>query len=243
MKRLDWKYVPIAVIFILSMALAPVFRAQEQGAITRIIPVPDGGVYTVDGEFYSHASGAAWPTGSKHTLWVPTVLQMESLRTRYAFRAWQFPGGTLPTNPAVVTASPAISEYRAVFDVQYGLSVQFFNCPDPADCHSPGRIYVNGTILDSTADIYLAANSTAVLQAFPNPGFVFVGWQPGLNQAILGFQNTVSMATPMTVLPLFQRAREINMSTDPPGLQLLLDRAPVPTPTTMEWAVESVHTV
>ena len=52
-----------------------------------------------------------------------------------------------------------------------------------------------------------------ILQAFPNPGYVFLGWQPGANQAILGFQNTVTMKTPMNVYPRFQLARR---STWPP---------------------------
>ena len=33
------------------------------------------------------------------------------------------------------------------------------------------------------------------------------------------------------------------LATDPPELTLLADRAPVPTPATLDWAVESVHTV
>jgi uncharacterized protein (TIGR03437 family) len=243
MKRFDWKYVPIAVIFVLSMALAPVFRAQEQGSMTRIVPVPDGAEYQVDGQVYTHATSAAWPAGSKHTLWVPNVIQIGTIRTRYAFQGWTFAGGPLQTNPAVVTASPSINEYRALFGTQYGLGVVFSNCPDPSNCQSAGKIYVGGAPMESTGDLYFEANSTVVLQAYPNPGFVFLGWQPGANQTILGFQNTVNLANPMTVYPRFQVARKVNMSTDPPELQLLLDRAPVNAPATMEWAVESVHTV
>ena len=39
MKKFDWKYVPIFILFALSMALAPVFRAQDLGSVTRITPV------------------------------------------------------------------------------------------------------------------------------------------------------------------------------------------------------------
>src|ERR1035441_4279420 len=67
MKKFDWKYVPIFVILALSMALAPVFHAQTQGSLTRITPVPDGAGYLVDGQYYTHASSALWPAGSKHT--------------------------------------------------------------------------------------------------------------------------------------------------------------------------------
>jgi uncharacterized protein (TIGR03437 family) len=242
MKKFDWKYVPIFVIFALSLALAPAFRAQDQGSITRITPVPDGAEYTVDGQTYNHASNALWPAGSKHTLWVPNPLQV-SVRTQYAFGGWEFDGGPLPFNPLTVTASSAIAEYRAVFTVAYGLGVVFVSCTDPASCPSPGTISTSDGQLLSTKDIYIAANGTATLLAFPNPGFVFLGWQPGPNQVITGFQNVVTMKNPLTVYPIFQVARQVNLATDPPELTLLADRAPVPTPSTLDWAVNSVHTV
>jgi uncharacterized protein (TIGR03437 family) len=143
-----------------------------------------------------------------------------------------------------VTASPAITEYRAVFGTNYGLGLIIgVTCPDLANCQSPGTVLVNGAPFIANADVYVGANSTAILQAFPNPGYVFLGWQPGANQVIQGFQNTVTMAYPLLVYPLFQVARKVNLVTDPPELALLADRALVPTPTTMEWAVGSVHTM
>jgi uncharacterized protein (TIGR03437 family) len=102
---------------------------------------------------------------------------------------------------------------------------------------------VGGSSVYASADVYAAAGSTVVLQAFPNPGYVFTGWQPGGNQTIKGFQNTVTMTYPLNVYPLFQVARKVSLATDPPELALLADRALVPTPVTMEWAVGSVHTV
>jgi len=141
--KFDWKYAPVFVIFALSMALAPVFRAQDQ-SVTRITPMPDGAEYMVDGQSYQHASSAVWPAGSKHTLWVPTTTQTGQLRTQYVFRDWEFSGGPLPFNPVTVTASPAITEYRAVFDSLYDLGLVFFNCPDASNCQSPGVISVNG---------------------------------------------------------------------------------------------------
>ena len=242
MKKIDWKYVPIFVIFAFSMALSPVFRAQDLGSITRITPVPDGASYTVDGQTYWHASSAVWPAGSKHTLSVPATTQVNQ-RTKYAFNDWEFAGGAFQFNPVTVTASPAIPEYRAVFNVLYELSVVFFPCPDSSNCQSPGMVSVGGTPYNSTADVYLPANSTVVLQAFPNPGYVFVGWQTSGKQTTMGFQNTVTMTSPLSVYPIFQPARQVNLATDPPELTLLADRAPVPTPAALDWAMGSVHTV
>ena len=243
MKKFDWKYVPIFVILALSMALAPVFHAQTQGSLTRITPVPDGAGYLVDGQYYTHASSALWPAGSKHTLWVPNLVQTSQLGTQYVFTDWEFSGGSLP-NPVTVTASSAITEYRAVFTTNYGLSLAFgLSCPDLSNCASPGTVLVNGAPYIATATVYLAANSSAILQAFPNPGYVFTGWGQGANQTVVGFQNTVNMAYPMTVYPEFQPARQVNLLTNPPNLALLADRALVPTPVAMEWAINSVHTV
>ncbi len=243
MKKFDWKYVPLFVIFALSLALAPVFRAQDQGSLTRITPVPADAQYTVDGQTYSQASSAVWPTGSKHILAVPSPTQVQ-LGIKYVFRTWDFAGGTLPYNPLVVTASPAFGEYRAVFDVLYGLAISFYPCPEPVNCAgSPGTVYVSGAPYKGSDNIYLAANSAVVIQAFPNPGYVFVGWQQGPNQKFQGFQNTVTMTSPTVVYPIFQVARSVNLTTDPPELTVLADRAPVATPATLDWAVESVHTL
>lgn len=243
MKKLNWKFVPIFVVFLLSVALAPVFRAQDQGSLTRITPVPDGAGYTVDGQYYQHASSAMWPAGSKHTLSVPVTIQTPQARMQYVFTDWEFAGGSLPFNPVTVTASPAITEYRAVFSTSFALGVVFASCPDPANCVSPGTVSVNGTLYYSTTDVYLGVNSTVVVQAFPNPGYVLVGWQPGPNQVIQGFQNTVTLAYPMAVYPIFQPARKVNLTTSPAGLTLLADRALVPTPTTMDWGITTVHTL
>lgn len=241
MKKLDWNYVPIFVIFALSMALAPVFRAQDQ-SITRITPVPDGATYVVDGQTYSHASSAVWPAGSKHTLWVPNLTQTNQ-GTQYTFQSWEFSGGQLPFNPVSVTASPAIPEYRAVFSTLYALTLAYFDCPDPANCQSPGMISVAGTPVKSSTTMYLPSGTSVILQAYPNPGYVFVGWQMGANQVIQGFQDTVTLTQPMTVYPKFQLAQKVSITSEPEGLSLLADRAQVPTPATLDWAIGSVHTV
>jgi uncharacterized protein (TIGR03437 family) len=263
MKKFDWKYIPIFVIFALSMALAPVFLAQTQGSLTRITPVPDGAGYTVDGQYYQHVSSALWPAGTKHTLWVSDLVQTFQNRTQYAFSGWEWSGGSLP-NPATVTADPAITEYRAVFSTNYALGVVFgYSCPDLSNCQSAGT--VTGIVIpscsnpdqstcppkpttpslgaNSDAVMYVGAGSSVLLQAFPAPGYVFTGWLPGANQVIVGFQDTVTMNYPINVYPQFQVARQVSLITSPPNLSLLADRALVTTPVTMEWAVNSVHTV
>ena len=55
LKKLDWTNLPIVAVFGLSVALAPVFRAQDQGTITKVSPSPDGAFFQVDGVTYQHA--------------------------------------------------------------------------------------------------------------------------------------------------------------------------------------------
>src|SRR4029077_5707093 len=94
MKKFDWSYIPLAAVFALSMALAPVFRAQDQGSVTRITTIPEGVEYMVDGQTFTHSTSVIWPAGSKHTIAVPNPAQTAGSRTQYTFHGWQWSGGT-----------------------------------------------------------------------------------------------------------------------------------------------------
>src|SRR5438067_6989342 len=77
------------------IVLAGSARAQVSGAV-QIYTVPSGIAYTVDGEFYRTPSTAFWPAGTKHVLSLNPVQVGLNAKTRYAFGAWQYTGGTLP---------------------------------------------------------------------------------------------------------------------------------------------------
>jgi uncharacterized protein (TIGR03437 family) len=244
MKRLDWKYLPIGVLFVLSTALAPVFRAQESLAVTGIRADPPDASYSVDGTTYTGPSSNPWPQGSKHVL--STFTQQSPVgqtKIQYLFQGWDFPGGSIPLNPATVTATTAISGYVAHFSVLYALDLVYFNCPDPDHCPSPGKIYVNGVPYNSSTQIFLGKGATALLQAYPNPGWVFVGWQPAANQTIIGFQNSVTLTAPTSVYPVFAPTRTMTLQTVPAGLKILADRAPVESGTTLDWGMGTTHAV
>jgi uncharacterized protein (TIGR03437 family) len=244
MKRLDWKYLPILALFTLSTALAPVFRAQDL-SVTSVRTVPADAYYTVDGTSHNGPVSASWPAGSAHVLFAPSPQNPPGqLKTQYIFNGWQFSdGSTLSQNPLVVTASPQIPSYTATFSVSYALSLVFFDCPDPLNCASPGTIYVSGTPATHSQDIFFGQGSQVTLQAFPNPGYVFVGWAMANNQVITGFQNIVTMTGPTEVYPKFQPASKISLATVPDGLQVLADRAAVLTPVTLDWGMDTVHSL
>jgi uncharacterized protein (TIGR03437 family) len=243
MKRLDWNYLPIGALFILSTAMAPLFRAQSGNVVTRVTTDPPDAFYSIDGTSYSGPSSTMWSPG-KHILSAPSPQNPPGRpKVIYLFKEWDFGTNVLKLNPAAVTASSDVAGYVAKFDVAYALTLVFFNCPDPATCGSPGTIYVNDAPYIASADIYASPGSSVILQAIPNPGWVFVGWAAGVNQKIVGFQNTVTMNGPIEVYPRFQPARKITLLTDPPKLQLLADRGTIFTPATLDWGMDTTHTV
>ena len=245
LKKLNWTNLPILAGFALSVALAPVFRGQDQGSITKVTPDPDGALFMVDGATYSHAVSNIWPTGSKHTLSVPVTFQFApgASKATYTFDHWLFNGISSQLNPFAVTATSSIAEYKAMFSVQYALTLVFFTCSDTSHCSSPGTIMVNNAPVTTSGDVYFSPGSVVTLQAIPNSGYVFAGWQPGPNQAVSGFLNTVTLKAPTEVYPRFQVARHINIATVPDGLQVLADRTPVIAGTTLDWGWDSVHSL
>ncbi len=109
MKKIDWSYVPLVTLFGLSLAVAPVFHAQDQGSITRITTVPEGATYLVDGQPFNHSTSVLWPTGSKHTLSVPALSQSNAIRTLSTFINWLVIRGwhLRWQHPLAVTATPS----------------------------------------------------------------------------------------------------------------------------------------
>ncbi len=246
-KQFCIRFAPAVLVLLgLPALIVPAFRAQSLGTTVTISTLPSGMYYSVDGQYYQKPSSAVWPLGSKHVLSVTAVTQDElQNKTRYFFKDWEYgngqvvPGGSTVT----VTADPAQPMFQAVFSVQYALDIVYFSCPDSTYCPSPGTIYVNNSPVISDTEMYLAGNSSVTLTAVPSAGYIFTGWTPGPHQTIQGFADTVSLTEPVIVRPSFQPTRSINLATIPAGLQVYADRAQVPTPTTLEWGFNTVHSV
>jgi len=247
MRKFHSKIAPVFILTIASMgALVPLFQAQNIGSTVTVSPVPDGASFSVDGQNYSHAMSAIWPAGSKHILSVDSTLQNGGNKIQYNFTGWTYSIGSLPGNTVTITADPQFTWYKANFQLQYALTLVFVSCPDPTNCVTPGTIYVNGAPYTSSQDIYLQAGSTATLIASPNPGWVFVGWNPTSGQTLTstgGTVSTVTMNAPTSVYPIFKQARTINLASAPSGLTLLADRTKVPTPTALDWGWDTTHTL
>jgi uncharacterized protein (TIGR03437 family) len=226
-------------------ALAPIGYAQVS-SFTQVSTNPPGLAYSIDGEVFVQNSSFNWPAGSKHTLFAPPVLFAANGNVQYAFQGWTWPGGTIPGgNSILITADPSISSYVATYGTAYSLSLVYSACPpDTATCMSPGTVYVNGAPYNHDATIYVAAGSATVLQAQPADGFVFAGWGSiNSTTVIVGFQQTITVNQPVTIYPMFQVARTMNLLTVPPNLQVLEDRTVIGAPASVQWGVGSTHTV
>ena len=244
MKNIFHKLSPVLFAVLLFAALVSSNWAQSAASsIVRVFTIPDGVFFNVDDQSYQHATGTAWPVGSKHTLYALPVQDTVKTNARYVFKSWVVGSTQFTENPLTVTADGAASEFHAVFETQYKLMIRFYPCSDPLSCFSPGTVLFDGGIAAYDQDVYLTEGRSVTLHAIPGKGYVFAGWNSGPNQAIRGFENTVTMNGPITVSPRFEVARRINLATDPPGLQVLADRSPVPTPSTLEWGWNSVHSI
>ena len=246
----------IAVILIAAAALAGLAapaRAQGEIATVRIYAVPEGGLFSVDGVVYNRPVTVAWPAGTKHIL-VGISNPNNVFDAQYSFKEWTANSVALAGNPVTVTADPKMVEFKASFEIRYALTIAFFECPecgtpkcaiDPSlpQCHSPGKIYVDGTPVTSDFKGFFGAGSTVTLIASPNDKYVFAGWVPDQNQVISGFINTVTMKGPVAAHPQFVFGRRINLVTDPPELLVLADRTRTATPAALDWGIYTKHTL
>jgi uncharacterized protein (TIGR03437 family) len=228
-----------------ASVLAPPFKAQvATSSNIRVRTYPEQVLYFADGQGSRTATTYSWPTGTKHTLYGVPVDEATRVGVRYSFSSWSIAGQILAEgNPVTITADPSISEVRAEYKVEYGLTVNLISCDEPP-CAPPGRVYAAGAPLTETTIVWATPGGTIQLQAVPNPGYVFAGWgNTNRGQVTQGFLNTVTVNEPMAVTPMFQPARKIDFETVPDRLQILADRAPVNTPATLEWGRGSTHSL
>jgi uncharacterized protein (TIGR03437 family) len=240
------KFAPFLIVALAVLAiLTPSVRTQNLGVTVRISAVPSGPFYMVDGVNYTQPFAAVWPVGTKHTLSVQSMVQeVGGTNVRYTFQNWM--AGTTPLpggNVVTLTADPALSTITANFQAQYALNLIFNPCTESVYCTSAGTIYIGTSGYQSNQQMWFTSGATTTLLAVPKPGYVFTGWLPGTGQVIQGPLNTVTLSGPVSVYPIFQVARKINVDSIPSGLNVYADRSPVPTPSTLEWGWDSTHSV
>src|SRR5713226_748139 len=241
--KLGARFALILSPFLLAAGLS----AQTTSSI-RIYTQPPGLAFYVDGQRFMSNATLLWPQGSKHTV-TTDINQLGLLQqTQFALSAMTTNLGAL-TYPSTITADPTLTWIQFAFSTQYAVSLNYYNCAGmtAVSCaaSSPGTVYMNGAPFIQNGQIFVGAGSSVTLQASPNAGWTFAGWNvsPGVQLAGQAFLQTITVNSPVTIYPIFQQARPVSVSitTTPPGLQVLLDRTPTHAPISLDWTPKSTH--
>jgi uncharacterized protein (TIGR03437 family) len=226
--------------------------AQPVSSVSVGLSLP-GPVFFVDGQRYNTQQTFLWPQGSKHI--VQFLLSVDSTSgttlpfqaangdvARWFFGGWQDNLGALSPSSAVVqtvTATPGLTSLIGTVTVSHKVNVVFYNSPGDSGCglapqSAPldgwryGIIYLDGKCYDASADVFLPAGPHT-LNAFPYPGFGFVGWivNGGAPDAYITSFNVTSATT---LIPMFMPAKRVRFRTNPVGLQVMVDHTLITTP-------------
>ena len=244
---------PLGVYLFLILGVSSLMgQTPSTGQIT-ISTQPPVARFSVDGQVYTGAASFIWPAGSKHILMFVTdpplagqTTTFQSAldgKTEYGFGGWKDNAGLLaPSADPVqtITADPRITSISTPITVLYQVTLNYFTSLDPSTpstCGAPGTIppgqfrpglvYVGAQCYWSSA-VFFAPAGALVVNAIPYPGFVFVGWS--VNTGAPGtYLGSVNVTGPLSITPVFSPAKRVTFTTSPMGLQVLVDRAPVPT--------------
>ncbi len=235
----------------LALILSPFILAAGLSAQTtssvQIYTVPAGLQFYIDGQRFVSVATLLWPQGSKHSLGTDIFQIGSQANVTYSNPQITSNLGQI-ADPTAITADPHLTWIQLSFTGNYAVSLNYFACPagmNPASCGSPGTVFLNGTPFTQNGKLFVAVGSTLSVQAVPSPGFVFAGWLSplGVQSTSQAFILSLQVNAPITLFPIFQRARSVSVSiaTSPPGLQVLLDRTPYYSPRTLEWGVNTIH--
>ena len=257
------------MLLCLGLTGAGSLHAQARNVSVRIFTDPPGPIFMVDGAPFRIAAVLLWPEGTKHELYADAIEASSRPDTIYAGACWSTnlrPNECL-TGP--ITADRDLTWVRFSYAVYDKVSVSFFDCPAGEQCvaycppdggacsYSSGRVQVKcdplpgsglgqggQVVFERSGAMFCREGKTVELTAYPNRGFVFVGWSPlgGITHSN-AFQWTFTLPSPVVVNPIFQRARpvKVTVETSPPGLKVLADRAPIGD--ILEWEYGTVHSL
>jgi uncharacterized protein (TIGR03437 family) len=109
-----------------------------------------------------------------------------------------------------------------------------------SDCRPPGTVTVGGTAYTTDVESWVTEGSEVVLQAIPNPGFVFTNWGPPANFAT-AFTHRFIVRGPVTFTNIFSQGKRVTIHSEPAGLLVAPDRTPTRAPAEVDWAPGSRH--
>lgn len=235
----------LVAVFGLVLGCSPA-GAQTSINSVRINTEPAGLEFQVDGQTHSSAVDLLWPAASKHT-----ILSYDQVQTgiRYTFL-----GIVTNLSPATntgmpITADPALTWIKAVFKVEYALTLSLVDCPaDVANCPGGARIQIGTALYDRLTVLWIAAGQQVQARAYPTDGYVFTGWSYVWELGMpTRYDITFPMLGPLVLVAYAQNANSVhatvNVVTDPPQLALLIDRTPYIAPIDLEWGWGTIHSI
>jgi uncharacterized protein (TIGR03437 family) len=247
MKRAKW------LIFLMLLACGSAW-AQTVSSVNISLTVP-GPIFIVDGQQYNTPQTFLWPEGSKHSL--QFLLSVDETTdfplgyqaanndvARWTFGGWTDNLGELAPSDNVfqtITATPGLTSIIGQVSTQYMIALVFPNAQGgtnpncggapgdaPQNAVFYGIIYIDGTCYSNSANIWTVAG-VHQLNAFPYPGYGFVGWivDGGAPNAFL---SSFTLTFTATLIPDFQPAKRVQFRTNPLGLQVIVDHSLITTP-------------
>jgi uncharacterized protein (TIGR03437 family) len=244
-------------IALLAAAGFAATAASGQTTQTRIFTDPPGATFYVDGTKYTSSATFFWPQGSRHTIWTD-VAQSTGGTTRMAFQGWSDEKGLLQTGGEyiTITADPGFPSLKGSFGVEHRIDFHLSGqgigplpdltqnlivpCPASGSAVSngvpgnftgtvPGVLFINGQCVASSVSIWAGKGATLTLNAFPARGFVFEGWTMNGGSPPDTFLRTFVVNGHSVLSPRFAPAKRVTFQSDPPGMNITVDRTVIPT--------------
>ena len=197
-------------------------QAGTASAVT-VQTSPPGLQFSVDGGSAQTAPQTLNLSAGSHTISVANT-QAGPSGTQYVFDNWS--DGGAATHSITVANSPL--SFTANFDTQYQLMLS----ASPA---------TGGTVTPLNAGYY-TAGTAVTLTATATSGYNFAGWSgPVANPA--SPSTTVTMSAPETVTANFAASGLNTITTNPPGLQIVIDGQTLTAPQSPTWTAGSTHSI
>ena len=201
--------------------------------LLRIVSDPPGLTLDADGAAYV-GFGQLWcDENSTHTVFAPSpqpTADANALK-RQVFSNWSDGGSA----SHIVTASGPVN-LTAHFGIEYLVGI---------DTDPPGlSMTIDSASSSVPAAFWWAENTThtlevlAIEQLQPESRFIFESWSDGGAAA-----HSVIADQPKALVARFRTEFQVEVDTDPPGLQVLVDGANTTAPAQLWWAEGSSHAV
>jgi hypothetical protein len=184
---------------------------------------PSGLAITVDGQSSTAPQTFNWTQGSSHTIAVSSP-QNGPAGTHYVWSNWSDSGAISHS----ITTAAAPTTYTANFNTQYLLTLT--TAPSGG-----GTLAANPT----SSDGYYASGTSVQLTAAANSGFQFANFSGDLT----GSSNPQSVVLNAARSVTANFNAQATVTTNPPGLSIIVDGQSLTAPQTFSWAQGTTHTI